>query len=171
MILTTKFKTYDLRFTQVRTYLFISLFIIGNLILPQLCHFVPNGGKRLLPIFFFTLIGSYKYGLKVGLTTAILSPLINSMLFGMPAMAYLPIVMTKSVLLALFTALIAHRTNRLSLLTLFAVIAAYQLLGTVAAAIYLNSFALAYSDLLLACPGMLIQLFGGYLILNYLANK
>ena len=55
----------------------------GNIVLPQLCHLVPQG-LILLPIYFFTLIGAYKYGWQVGLLTAVLSPLANHLLFGMP---------------------------------------------------------------------------------------
>ena len=77
----TTAKLYSYNFTSVRTYLFAIIFIAGNLLLPQLAHFVPNGGPMLLPIYFFTLIAAYKYGIRVGLLTALLSPLINNLLF------------------------------------------------------------------------------------------
>ena len=48
------------------------LFILGNMVLPQLCHLIPQGGITWLPIYFFTLIGAYKYGWKVGLLTGVL---------------------------------------------------------------------------------------------------
>ena len=77
-----------------------ALFIAGNMALPQLFHLIPQGGITWLPIYFFTLIGAYKFGWKVGLLTAILSPIINSLLFGMPLPAVLPAILLKSVLLA-----------------------------------------------------------------------
>lgn len=76
---TTKF--YSLNYTNVNTYLFAFVFIVGNVVLPQLCHLVHWGGPAMLPIYFFTLIGAYKYGFKVGMLTAVLSPLANSILF------------------------------------------------------------------------------------------
>ena len=63
----------------MRTYLFAFLFIAGNIVLPQLCHMIPQGGLILLPIYFFTLVAAYKFGLRVGLLTALLSPLVNSL--------------------------------------------------------------------------------------------
>ena len=97
---TTIVKLYSLEYNQLRTYWAVTLFVAGNMILPQLCHLVPQGGIRWLPIYFFTLVGAYKYGWKVGLLTALVSPLVNSALFGMPAVAVLPAVLLKSVLLA-----------------------------------------------------------------------
>lgn len=75
-------KLYSLGYKEAKTYLFAALFIIGNILFPQLCHLIPNGGHIFLPIYFFTLIGAYKYGWKVGLLTAVLSPIINSALLG-----------------------------------------------------------------------------------------
>ena len=83
-------KIYNYGLNELKTYLFVLLFVAGNIILPQLCHLIPDGGKMFLPIYFFTLVASYKYGVKVGLMTAVLSPIINSLLFGMPAFALLP---------------------------------------------------------------------------------
>ena len=90
----TSAKLYSLSFSNVKTYLFVFLFVAGNIALPQLCHLVPMGGPTLLPIYFFTLIAAYKFGFRVGLLTALLSPVINHLLFGMPAAAALPVIGT-----------------------------------------------------------------------------
>ena len=58
---------YDLQFSESRTWLVAALMSVGNILLPQLCHLVPQGGLILLPIYFFTLLGAYKYGLRAGL--------------------------------------------------------------------------------------------------------
>ena len=97
----TTVKLYSLNYGNVRTYLAASLFIVGNILFPQFFHLIPQGGITWLPIYFFTLIGAYKYGWKVGLLTAVLSPIINSLLFGMPMPAVLPAILLKSVLLRL----------------------------------------------------------------------
>ena len=55
-------KLYSLNYTNANTYLFAFVFIVGNVVLPQLCHLVHLGGPAMLPIYFFTLIGAYKYG-------------------------------------------------------------------------------------------------------------
>ena len=81
---TTTVKFYSLNYNDVKTYWAALLFIVGNILFPQLFHLMPQGGIIWLPIYFFTLIGAYKYGWKVGLLTAILSPIINSLFFDMP---------------------------------------------------------------------------------------
>ena len=62
----TSVKLYSLQYTQAKTYLFATLFVIGNIVLPQLAHTVPQGGFIFLPIYFFTLIAAYKYGWQAG---------------------------------------------------------------------------------------------------------
>ena len=104
---TTTVKLYSLGYAEAKTYLATLLFVLGNIALPQLFHLIPQGGMIWLPIYFFTLVGAYKYGWRVGLLTAIASPLINSLLFGMPAANSLPTILLKSALLAAFAGIIA----------------------------------------------------------------
>ena len=92
----TTVKLYSLPYRSVKTYLAALLFALGNIVLPQLFHLMPQGGVTWLPIYFFTLVEAYKYGWRVGLLTAVLSPVVNSALFGMPAMAVLPAILLKS---------------------------------------------------------------------------
>ena len=108
---TTAVKLYSLDYRDAKTYLAAALFVAGNIVLPQICHLVPQGGLRWLPIYFFTLVGAYKYGWRVGLLTAVLSPAVNSALFGMPAAAMLPVILLKSVLLAVAASLAAWRAS------------------------------------------------------------
>ena len=169
--MTKELKLYSLPLTNARTYLFALLFIAGNIALPQLCHLMPKGGLIFLPIYLFTLIGAYKYGLKVGLLTAVLSPLVNNLLFGMPPSAMLPIIIIKSVLLASIAAYVAHRTGKASLLSLIIVVLAYQLLGGLAEWAITGSLDSALQDFRIGYPGMIVQVIGGYLILNYLLRK
>ncbi len=162
---------YQLSYNQVKTYLLAVLFIVGNIALPQLCHLMPQGGLIFLPIYFFTLVAAYKYGLVVGLTTAVLSPLVNSALFGMPPAAALPIILIKSVTLAIAAALIAKKTNKVTLLTVALAVIAYQLIGSLAELAITGSIEKASQDIILGWPGCLIQIVGGFVILRYLLKK
>lgn len=161
-------RLYNLGFSEVKTYLFVALFVAGNILLPQLCHLVPNGGHIFLPIYFFTLIASYKYGMKVGLLTAVLSPAVNSLLFGMPAAAAVSGIMIKSIFLAVSAAWVAEKTNKVSLWTILAVILAYQFFGTMAEWLMEGSLIAAATDFRMGIPGMLIQLFGGWFLIKKL---
>ena len=119
-----------------------------------------------LPIYFFTLIASYKYGVKVGLMTAVLSPVVNSLFFGMPALALLPAILIKSVVLALAASFVANKTQKVSIVNLLIVVLAYQCVGTLAEWAMTSSFYVAIQDFRLGIPGMLLQLFGTYFLLK-----
>ena len=164
-------RTYSLSLRSAQAWLLAGLFVVGNIALPQLCHLVPQGGLILLPIYFFTLIGAYKYGFGVGVVTAVLSPVINSLLFGMPAAAMLPIILVKSLLLAGAAALMASRTGRVTLLSLLAVVLGYQVVGSLAEWAITGSLAAAVQDFRLGLPGMALQVLGGYAVIKYLLKK
>lgn len=168
--MSTTAKLYSYDYLTAKTYIFASAFIAGNLLLPQLAHLVPNGGLMFLPIYFFTLIAAYKYGIKVGLLTAVLSPLINSLLFGMPMMALVPIIIAKSSLLAIAAGLVAKKTGTITLLNLILVVLAYQVVGSAIEWIALGSLNAALQDFRIGFPGMLLQIFGGYLVLKAISK-
>ena len=159
MKMETSAKLYSLNYSNVKTYLFALLFVAGNIALPQLCHLVPYGGPTLLPIYFFTLIAAYKYGFRVGLLTAVLSPVINHVLFAMPSEAVLPIILIKSTLLAGASALAARTVKTVSLF-----------IGTAFEWMIEGDFYIAVQDFRIGIPGMLIQWFGGYALLKAIAK-
>lgn len=166
----TSVKLYSLDFSEMRAYLWTALFVVGNIVLPQLCHLIPQGGLMLLPIYFFTLVAAYKYGWKVGLLTAILSPVANHLLFGMPPTAMLPSILVKSTLLAVITGYVAHRTGRVSLLLLLGVVLAYQVLGCGIESVMHGSLYAGLQDFRLGLPGMLLQVLGGYFVIKSLPS-
>jgi len=149
-----------------RTYIYALLFVAGNIVLPQLTHLVPLGGPTLLPIYFFTLIAAYKYGFATGLLTAVMSPFINHLLFGMPSAEMLPVLLSKSVLLALSAAFVAHRFARVTLPLLVLVVLGYQLPGTLVEWFLVGDWYVAVQDFRIGLPGMAIQVLGGYLLLR-----
>lgn len=156
----------SLPFSSAKTYFAAALFIVANIAVPQLFHLVPQGGATWLPIYFFTLIGAYKFGWRVGLLTAMFSPLINSLLFAMPAVAALPAITLKSVLLAVISAYAAARFRKADLILLVAVVLAYQIFGTLGEWALNGDFILACQDFRLGIPGMLLQIFGAWFILH-----
>lgn len=168
---TTTVKLYSLDYSQAKTYLAALSFVFGNILLPQAFHLVPQGGVTWLPIYFFTLIGAYKYGWKVGLLTALVSPLVNSYFFGMPPVVALPAILLKSVLLAVAAGLAAYRFRRVSLGILFTVVMAYQVAGTLGEWAMKGNFYSAVQDFRIALPGMALQVIGGYLVINYLIRR
>jgi hypothetical protein len=166
----TTAKLYSLSYKDAKTYMFAVLFVAGNILLPQLCHLVPGGGLTWLPIYFFTLIAAYKYGIRVGLLTAILSPLMNSILFGMPAMEALPAILVKSSLLAVAASFAANRFGKISLLAIALTVVAYQVVGTCIEWAIVSDFRAAMQDIRIGLPGILLQIVGGFLALKAIAK-
>lgn len=157
---------YSLNYKDVRTYLWAAAFILGNIALPQLFHLIPHGGQIFLPIYFFTLIGAYKFGWQVGLLTAVFSPLVNSALFGMPPATALPAILTKSVVLALAAAIVAKHYRKATLPLLIAVVLGYQLIGGLAEWAMTGSLIAALQDIRVGFPGIFLQIIGGWLVIN-----
>ena len=121
---------YSTGYRETRTYLAAALFAAGNIVLPQLCHLVQLGGPTMLPIYFFTLVGAYKYGWYA-----------------------------------------ARRFNRVSVALLAAVVLFYQIVGSAGEWALTGSFTAAVQDFRIGIPGMLLQVFGGYLFIKYVIRK
>ena len=169
MLSTTRLQS--LPFNSAKTYVTAALFVIGNILLPQLFHLVPQGGVTWLPIYFFTLVGAYMYGWRVGLLVALASPLINSVLFGMPAVNALPAIIMKSTLLATMAGYAATRFNKVTPALILAVVLGYQVAGTLGEWALKGDFFLACQDFRIGIPGMLLQLIGGYAVIKILLKK
>ena len=163
-------KLYAHDYTDYRTYLLGALFVICNIIFPQMCHQLTLGGPTWLPIYFFTLIGSYKYGMKVGLITALLSPITNSLLFGMPMLSSVFVITVKSTLLAICAGYTAARFHKATIILLTAVVIAYQVGGSLVECI-VTDFHTAMQDFRIGFPGIMTQIIGGWLIINYAIRK
>jgi uncharacterized membrane protein len=159
------FHTEEIQLKKIQLYSFVLLFSAGNILLPYLCHTIPDGGKILLPLFFFTLIGSYKFGLKAGLMTAIISPLLNNLFFGNPPSAMLFDIILKSVFLAFVASYISKKTKKISMILLAAVVLSYQLAGGLIQWIINGSIQNSYSSFIIGIPGMVLQVILGFAIL------
>ena len=167
----TNVKLYSLGLTQTRTYLLALVFVVGNVVLPQLCHLIPQGGLILLPIYFFTLVGAYKYGLRLGLLTAVFSPVVNHLLFCMPAAGVLSILLIKSSVLAVAAAVVASRSGKVTIPLLLLVVLSYQFVGGLVEWAVTGSLAAALQDFRLGLPGLAVQVLGGYVVLRWLMKK
>lgn len=166
--LTSKYLTKELKLTDYKFYLFTLVFSIGNIALPLLCHQFNLAGNRFLPIYFFVLIAGYMYGWRLGLTTAILSPLFSYLLTGMPVMSLLSLVLIKGAFLGIIAGVIAFKSKQVIIFNLAVIIISYQFIGLVFGYLLNSNLNIMSSDLVLGFPGLLIQLFGGLLVIKLL---
>jgi len=131
------------------------LFIAGNIALPHLFHLAPGGGIAFLPIYWFTLIGAMACGLTVGLTAALLSPLLGWLIFGAPAADMLPDMLLKGTVLALCSAFVSRRLGR-NIPAAALSVAATWLLASLAEW-PLTGAAYAFQDFVTGLPGLLLM--------------
>lgn len=157
--------TLELKLTNIETYLKSLLFIAANIALPHLFHLIPGGGIMFLPIYFFTLCGALCYGWQVGVLTALFSPLIGNLLFGVPASPMLPDMAFKGVALVVAASLLMKKNRRLSILNpLLAVIISWLIVGVIETPFTGVSY--AFQDFFTGLPGMALMTLGGMVALR-----
>lgn len=166
----TKTVLYNLSLAQRQSWLLAAIFTLGNILLPQLCHLLPQGGLIFLPIYFFTLVGAYKYGWQVGLLIAVGSPVLNHILFGMPPAGALPVLLAKSTVLALIAAAVASRWKEATLPLLLLVVVGYQIGGGAIEALLTGSLTAPLQDWQLGWPGLVLQVVAGYWLIRRMPN-
>ena len=160
-------RLYALNYDEVKTYLWATVFVACNLVLPQLFHLIPQGGVIFSPLSLVILAGAYKFGWKTGLLAALASPLVNHLITGMPAWEVMPVMTLKLAVLALVAGLAAQRFKTVSLPLLIGVILVSKAIGCLGEFILTGGIAATIADFTIGWPGLLLQVFGAWLILKY----
>ncbi|MCH5307404.1 MAG: ECF transporter S component [Prevotella sp.] len=164
----TNARLYTLRYDEARTYLWTTIFVACNLLLPQLFHLIPQGGIIFAPLSLVILASSYKLGWRVGLLAAILSPIVNHIVTGMPALAVMPLMTTKLALLALIAGFTAQHFRKATLPLIIAVVLAAHFIGGLAELSLTGNIIATTTDFTLGWPGLLLQILGTYFVCKYL---
>lgn len=160
-------KLYAYNYDEAKTYLWAMAFVACNLLLPQVFHLIPQGGIIFAPLSFVILAGAYKFGWKTGLLAALASPLINHAITGMPAWGVMPIMTLKLAVIALVAGLAAQRFQTVNLLLIMAVVLVSMVLGALGELVLTGGIAATISDITVGWPGILLQIFGTWLIIKY----
>lgn len=163
----TSVRLYALNYDEAKTYLWAAVFVACNLVLPQVFHLIPQGGIIFAPLSLVILAGAYKFGWKTGLLAALLSPLVNHLATGMPMWDVLPVMTLKLAVLALVAGLAAQHFKTVSLPVLIGVVLVSSVLGCLAELALTGAFASAIADFTIGWPGLLLQVFGTWLILKF----
>lgn len=162
----TNVKLYAFNYDEAKTYLWAMVFVACNLVLPQVFHLIPQGGVIFSPLSLVILAGAYKFGWKTGLLAALLSPLVNHVLTGMPATAAMPVMTLKLVVIALVAGLSAQYFKTVSLLLIIGVVLASEAIGCLGELVLTGGIATTVADFTIGWPGLLLQVIGAWLILT-----
>ena len=160
-------RLYALNYDEAKTYLWATVFVACNLMLPQLFHLIPQGGVIFSPLSLVILAGAYKFGWKTGLLAALASPLVNHAITGLPAWEVLPVMTLKLAVLAMVAGLAAQRFKTVNLPLLIGVILVSKAIGCLGELILTGGIAATIADFTIGWPGLLVQVFGAWLILKY----
>lgn len=161
-------RLYALNYDEVKTYLWAAVFVACNMVLPQLFHLIPQGGIIFSPLSLVILVGAYKFGWKTGLLAAVLSPVVNHFAFGMPQWSVLQVMTLKLAVLAIVAGLAAQRFKTVSLSLIIGVVLVSMAIGCLGEFLLTGGIDATIADFTIGWPGLLLQVFGAWLILKYL---
>ena len=164
----TTVRLYAFNYDEAKTYLWALVFVACNLVLPQVFHLIPQGGVMFSPLSLVILAGAYKFGWKTGLLAAVLSPLVNHLLTGLPAMEVLAVMTLKLAVLAVVAGLVAQRFRSVSLPLLLGVVLASELIGCLGELALTGGIASTIADFTIGWPGLLLQIVGAWFILKHI---
>ena len=162
----TSAKLYAFNYAEAKTYFWAAIFVGCNMVLPQLFHLIPQGGIIFAPLSFVILAGAYKFGWKTGVLAAVLSPLVNHFVFGLPAWGVLQVMTLKLVVLALVAGLVAQHFKTVSLPLIIGVVLLSMAIGCVGEYLLTGGIETTIADVTIGWPGLLLQIFGTWLILK-----
>ena len=114
------------------------------------------------------LVGAYKFGWKTGLLAALASPLVNHLITGQPATAVMPVMTLKLVALALIAGFTAQYFKRVTLPLLIGVVLVALVIGGLGELALTGAIAATIQDFTIGWPGLLLQVFGTWLILRFI---
>ena len=152
-----------LRFTNLRLYAFVTLFVALDVVIPWFCHWIhPLAGPTFLPMFFFVLLAGLLFGWRAGLLVGALTPIISYGISGMPLLPFLPGIFAEAVFYGLAAGLLRERFKMNVFWSLVgAMIAGRFAAGLTVFIVYwsaTNPFASIWEAAKLGWPGIVIQL-------------
>lgn len=150
------------------SYLMSSLFILANISLPHLFHMIPGGGIMFLPIYFFTAFAAVCYGKWNGILTAVMSPAIGYLMFGMPRISLLPDMILKGIMLSVVLAYLMTKVRTITARIIavpLGVATAWIIAGLMELPIL--NYEMAFQDFFTGIPGLLFMTLAGWIALFF----
>lgn len=145
---------------------YTGLFLALGLILPQLFHFlpVPDAGKIMLPMHIPAILAGYFLGSKSGMTVGFLSPVLSSLMFGMPPALTMPIMAVELLVYGLSAGILGKKIKNIYL-SLILVMICGRIASGLMYVIFINilgitklNMAMFIGSLSTGLPGIVLQL-------------
>lgn len=153
---------YDLKFTSVKLYAIVAVFVALDVAIPWAFHIIhPMAGPIFLPMFFFILLAGLLFGWRAGVLVGVLTPLVSHSMCGMPVAAIMPRVLVEGTMYGLAAGLLHEKLGlRVFWATLGAVI-----LGRLATVLFMfiiyagaiNPAAIVWKAVKIGWPGIMAQ--------------
>lgn len=100
-----------LNFSDIRSYLFTTTFVMISIVLPFIFHQFHLAGPTYLPMHIFVLFAGLLFGWRAGLTVGLFSPLTSYALSGMPTLAVLPQIVVELSAYGMVTGLLREKCH------------------------------------------------------------
>jgi thiamine transporter ThiT len=162
----------SLKFTDIKTYGIIAVFVVLSVLTPWVFHQYPTAGPTYLPMHFFVFVAALTCGWQAGIIVGLLTPFASYAVSGMPVLNVLPQIAVEITVYGLLAGLLRQKLNlrvvwsllgamvggRIALLiTVFIVQAitgdVYSPLGPTT-----TPFSAVWNTVAQAWPGMIIQI-------------
>ena len=151
-----------LKFSDLRLYTYVSLFVVLDVAIPWLCHIIhPLAGPMFLPMFFFVLLAGILFGWRAGVLVGLLTPLVSYGISGMPLPQVLPRIITEAAFYGLAAGLLRGHFKLGVLASLIGAIIIGRLAALAEMALILggsHSAIMAWQAAKLGWPGIALQL-------------
>lgn len=161
-----------LKFTEIRSYIFASVFVVLSVAAPWVFHQFHLAGPTFLPMHIFVFVAGLLFGWRLGLMVGLLTPLASYAVSGMPGLQILPQIVVELSVYGLVAGILRERFNLRAVWSLLgAMIAGRLALGLGVLVIYLiagrvysplgieaNPFLAVWSAIKQGGPGIIMQL-------------
>jgi hypothetical protein len=130
-----------------------AIILTAAVILPFIVHLFPSSdgipwGERLLPMFYAPFIAVVLLRPHAGIMTAVFSPILNSLITGLPVTGRIPIISLSLLLFIVFAQLMISRKKRFWLAAPLAYLATMSVSGIFLDPAFLNPLADSFSGIM-----------------------
>ncbi len=100
-----------LKYTEIRSYIFASVFIALNIAVPWVFHQFHLAGPTFLPMHILVFVAGLLFGWRLGLMVGLLTPLASYVVSGMPVLQILPQIVVELSVYGLVAGILRERFN------------------------------------------------------------